>query len=145
MGRTHQEAAPSPPVALGPASCPLPGDPALSPLLTWAGRGPRHGAGCKGWWPGPPQTGARRASGTAGPPGHLHTDLGVPSRSPEAEGKPQSVHACTLHPTVRGSNHPFTWHCMSQSPRLCARVQSPIRELFGTWMVIPCVHLFAEL
>lgn len=133
MGRTHQEAAPSPPVALGPASCPLPGDPALSPLLTWAGRGPRHGAGCKGWWPGPPQTGARRASGTAGPPVHLHTDLGVPSRSPEAEGKPQSVHACTLHPAVRGSNHPFTWHCMSQSvtQTLCPSAVSHQRTVWN--------------
>lgn len=93
---TNQEAAPSPPVALGTASCPLPGDPALSPLLTWAGRGPRHGVGCTEWWPGPPQTGEKRASGIAGPPGHLHTGLGVLSHSPEAEGEEvQGVHTCT--------------------------------------------------
>lgn len=113
---THQEAVPSPPVALGTASCPLPGDPAHSPLLTWAGRGPRRGAGCKGWWPGPPQIGERRASGTAGPPGHLHTGLGVPSHSPEAEGKPQSVHTCILHTGL--TKHPSTWLCgLHESPR----------------------------
>lgn len=93
---TNQEAAPSPPVALVTASSPLPGDPALSPLLTWAGRGPRRGAGCTGWWPGPPQTGEKRASGTVGPPGHPHTGLGVLSCSPEAEEEEaQSEHTCT--------------------------------------------------
>lgn len=93
---TNQEAAPSPPVALGTAFCPLPENPALSPLLTWVGRGPRHGAGCIEWWPEPPQTGEKRASGTVGPPGHLHTGLGVLSRSPEAEGEEaQGVHTCT--------------------------------------------------
>lgn len=92
---TNQEAAPSPSVALGTASCPLPGDPTLSPLLTWVGREPRHGAGCKEWWLGPRQTGEKRASGTAGPLGHLHTGLGVLSHSPEAEGEEaQRVYTC---------------------------------------------------
>lgn len=95
---TNQEAALSLLVALGTASCPLPGEFALSPLLTWEGRGTRHGAGCTEWWPGPPQTGEKRASGTVGPPGHLHTGLGVLSHSPEAEGEEaQGVHTCTSH------------------------------------------------
>jgi hypothetical protein len=100
---TSQEAAPSPPVALGTASCPLPGEPALSPLLTWVGRGPRRGAGCTEWWLGPPQTGEKRASGTVGPLGHLHTGLGVLSHSPEAEGEEaQGMHMYTSYtgPTI---------------------------------------------
>lgn len=115
---TNQDSAPFPPVALGTAFCPLPENPALSPLLTWVGRGPRHGAGCIEWWPEPPQTGEKRASGTVSPPGHLHTGLGVLSHSPEAEGEEaQGVHTCTSD--IGPTTHLPGYH----SDSLCPSVQ----------------------
>lgn len=64
----------------------LPPAHALPPLLTWAGRGPRRGAGCRGRWLGPPQTGGRRAAGTAGLPGRPRTGPAGQRRNPGVGG-----------------------------------------------------------
>ena len=85
---------------------PSPRTSAPSPL-TWAGRGPRRGAGCRGQWPGPRQTGGRRAAERAVLPGCLHTGRAGLRHSP-GTGEMGGVSGQCPWPG------PSTWLCLTE-------------------------------
>ena len=99
---------------------PSPRTSAPSPL-TWAGRGPRRGAGCRGQWPGPRQTGGRRAAERAVLPGCLHTGRAGLRHSP-GTGEMGGVSGQCPWPG------PSTWLCLTEkTPQpLSATVSSPV-------------------